>query len=730
MSEYIGLDYETWSRTNLPVKGLHNYVIDPEFKVLLASGYSSGGAVTYDFVYGVVRDRDYGTSASSSVAGEFRRYLDAGSETIMAHNAGFERAVTKHLFPDFDVSRFSDSAVDSRLLGAESKLEVASRQLTDSHKLEAGNELVMLFCVPNELYPDGPTPELIAEHGHEDKWQLFIDYCEMDAQGSRDIRLTAIDILKDFDPTLLQREDAFEYDCYLMNQAGWHVDVPLVEKMKQRAWANSIIAQRSFVNDTGDQINFNSPIQLKKYCEKRGVKVKSLDKYNLPVKLDEVKRLILEQEGECLCYGADGVTEPRCDWCKTHHNLKEVEALLETKAEIGGSALSKLPKILDLIDDEGILRDQYMHLGAGQTFRTTGKGVQMQNIARLSGDIRDMSTVFDLKTHWSNGDMASQIRQVFTSRHPEGQLIVGDFSSVESRALAWEAQEDWKIDTYREGKDVYKVLASMYFDVPYDEVTSEQRPRGKYSELSCGYQAGAKALQNFMFRLGFVVKEEIALEDVQNWRTANSKIEEFWGVLDDVLRTSVQFNQQIEKKIGNGLTVRTTPFTLPSVQEVRPGSVSLALQILLPNGKPFVTRFIHGLTFIQGKLVYLKPADRNNGPLWKETFSHPTLKNQAGKPLDVHYSVYGGKLAGIFTQSFCREMFMESINSLGKLMKDTPNAQIIGQFHDEIVVDWWPDPNGQSLDYVKSLMDTAMSETRIEGFPLVADIKNAYRYIK
>src|SRR5690606_10264330 len=114
-------------------------------------------------------------------------------------------------------------------------------------------------------------------------------------------------------------------------------------------------------------------------------------------------------------------------------SLEEVKALLETKQEIGGSTLSKLPKILDLVSEDGRLRDQYMHVGAGQTFRTTGRGVQMQNLKKLDADIKDMSTLYDFEVEWSNGDMAGQLRQVFTASHEDGKIIVGDFSAVESR---------------------------------------------------------------------------------------------------------------------------------------------------------------------------------------------------------------------------------------------------------------------------------------------------------
>lgn len=744
MNKYIGLDYETFSSVPLGGKeqrGLANYVASPDFRVLLASTEGPGGTITFDWVFNRIYDREFNSiDDSTDVTAEFLQLLVVGDETIMAHNAPFERAVTHWLYGDkIDPLRFQDSAVDGRALGAESKLLVASRQLTNSHKLEEGHDLVMLFCVPNELYPEGATAELIEKHGHEDKWLLFIKYCEMDARGSRDIRIRAEEILADIDPNLISREAEYEPATWEMNQVGWHVDKPLVQKMKQRAWANSIIAQRAFLTETGDQINFNSHQQLKKYLEQRGVQTKSLDKYHLPAVLERTKKRIAKLEAEL--HDEQEPTETRFNSIEyAVGKLKECEALLETKLEIGGSTLSKLPVILNLLSDDDILRDQYIHFGAGQTGRSTARGAQMQNIKKLDGNIRDMETIYDLQEHWSNGDMAGQLRQVFTSRHPEGEVLVGDFAGVESRGLAFEAGEEWKLQAFQEKKDVYCMLVTRfnaYTHLSYDEVADKEgeyyqtlRPRGKYSELSCQYQASGSAVQEFMFRLGFSITIEEATQNVVDWRGADPAIVEFWMMLDDLLKEAVSLNQVVEFQGAYGLTYRATPFELESMSAQHPGSLSLALQVVLPDGQPFVTRFVHGCYFRGNKLCYYKPADNLNGELWKATYKHKTLKNADGTPKDVYYSIYGGKLAGIFTQSLCREIFFESLTELRRLFAEhgVANAVICGQFHDEINVDWWP--GGHSKEEVMALMRQAMTHTRLEGFPLDAEIKGAHRYIK
>ena len=356
----------------------------------------------------------------------------------------------------------------------------------------------------------------------------------------------------------------------------------------------------------------------------------------------------------------------------------------------------------------------------------------MQNIKKLDGNIRDVETLYDFNTHWSNGDMAGQLRQVFKSRHPEGEIIVGDFAGVESRGLAYCAGEEWKLQVFRDGRDVYKELFVRFTGgkVKYEEVTPEQRPRGKYSELSCGYQASGSAVQDFMFRLGFVISLEEAAQNVVDWRGACPAIVDYWADLDTLIKDTVATFSVQEFKGAYGLVYRATPFELASMSAQHPGSVSVAVQIIRPNGKPMVTRFVHGLYFKGNKLCYYKPEDSLRGDLWKPTYKHPKLKDDNGNPLEVYYSIYGGKLAGILTQSMCREMFFESLEALGDALRPCPNALIVGQFHDEIGVDWRPAEDGWSRDEVIAAMEQAMTTCSLDGFPLDAEIKSSHRYIK
>jgi hypothetical protein len=90
-------------------------------------------------------------------------------------------------------------------------------------------------------------------------------------------------------------------------------------------------------------------------------------------------------------------------------------------------------------------------------------------------------------------------------------------------------------------------------------------------------------------------------------------------------------------------------------------------------------------------------------------------------------------------------MFFYALRRLDQDMRGVANAKIVGQFHDEIVVDWVPadaefqfpqeDPiEYYGLDYntTLALVEASMTEVseQFKGFPLEADIKSGFRYIK
>jgi hypothetical protein len=406
---------------------------------------------------------------------------------------------------------------------------------------------------------------------------------------------------------------------------------------------------------------------------------------------------------------------------------KQVLRMLLTKREIGGSSVKKLETIIDTTY-EGRLYDQYVHAGASQSLRTSGRSVQMQNLPRLTTP-RDMETLYSDPQSWTNDDLSENLRQLFRSPHSDGQLIVADYGAIESRGLAWLADEEWKLDAYRFGGRIYETLAAKHFNIPVEQVTKDQRMFGKVGELSCGYGAGPVAVRDFAAKMGVELSELEAGDLVRGWRRSNSKTQEFWTKLHDAF-TSVVSDKTTTATVevgplGGQYYLWFGPNQTPqSLTDVDPHTRSVKVLLWSRGAKdPIMERVFHGCYMDGTNIGYYKPSSLKGGKPWVRSFTNPKTKQQQ------KYNLYGGKLAGIITQSLCREIFFNGLLLLEEGLSEIDNVNIIGQFHDEVILEW--EPGTGELDWVISYVHSMMDHTKvIAGLPMTVDVKHAREYIK
>lgn len=700
VNDCIGLDFETYGDVNLPERGLDNYVNGEFFQPLIASMFwrDEWGVANKDRV-------DFVENYDVAVI-KLRNLLDG--RRIIAHNAPFEQAVLDSIGINIRPDRFIDSAVVARAVGAAGKLEAAAPQLLNLDKIETGWDLIKLFSIPGDYQENNGhlafDPQIVLDN--PDKWEEFKHYCDVDAE----LGYAIVEQYLDWQPL---RELAFNAITMEMNNVGWHVDLELVERMNEQYKQNLVdtLAEFRTLWDPDEKLNLNSLPQLKAWCAERGIKASSFNENN-------VASLLRKIEKKLATMGQD--EEKYLDYVA-------VQTMLRTKQTLGGSSLKKLDVILRNTGSDSRLRDQYLHCGAGQTLRTSGRTVQMQNIKRLGANPDDVS---DIRL-WDNVKLAQNLRQCFTATDPDGALIVGDFSSVESRGLAYLAGEDWKIAAYKEGKDLYKVLAEKIFSVSYNAVTKTQRQTGKVGELSCGYGAGPGAVVSFAEGMGVTMTEAEATVLVMDWRLANPKIVELWNKLDAMLQAVVRGGAKREvTTVANGryYVVVEHVDTPLSLLKQHGTAQSIRVQMSSKDGIVILNRYFHGCYMRGRNICYYKPSELKSGKLWKQTFTNPKTKQEQ------YYSVYGGKLAGILTQSFCREIFFWVLREVAVWADRHSNVQLIGQFHDEMVLDWGTDETartGISLEAAKADLEQMMSDAGpFVGFPLGAEIKHDYRYTK
>lgn len=185
----------------------------------------------------------------------------------------------------------------------------------------------------------------------------------------------------------------------------------------------------------------------------------------------------------------------------------------------------------------------------------SGRIVQLQNLRQ--NHIEDLENAREIvKTGDSNlvtalyddvPDTLSQlIRTAFIPK--EGyKFIVADYSAIEARVIAYLAKEQWRINAFARGDDIYCAAASQMFKVPVVKhgINGELRQRGKVAELACGYGGGVGALKA-MGALDMGLKEEDLKPLVDSWRAANSNIVQFWKDTGDAVMEAIRERTQTE----------------------------------------------------------------------------------------------------------------------------------------------------------------------------------------
>ena len=187
--------------------------------------------------------------------------------------------------------------------------------------------------------------------------------------------------------------------------------------------------------------------------------------------------------------------------------------VLELRLGGAQAAVKKIDALLARAGDDDRVRGAFRYHGAG-TGRWAGEGFQPQNLKRPVVD--DLAAAIDAV---ATGDYA-HVKKLYPrplavvgdcsrsmiTAAPGCVLIGADFSSIESRVLAWIAGEDWKLDAYRRfdatrdpRDEPYCETACKIFRVPSGTYTkdSPERSVGKTCDLAFGYQGGLNAWRKF-----------------------------------------------------------------------------------------------------------------------------------------------------------------------------------------------------------------------------------------
>lgn len=656
MHRVMGVDIETYSSVDLAKAGVYAYVEAPDFNILLISyifdDWSEDDVKTIDCF-----------DADPDMMAEFCEALLDPQIVKTAFNANFERTcLAKWLQKPMPPEEWRCTMVKALTLGLPGNLAGAGEALglpPEKLKDPQGKALIQFFSKPcKPTRTNGQRTRNLPQHDPA-KWQLYKSYNRQDVVTEQEV-LRKLSIYK----TPESEQELWALDQH-MNDNGVALDIPMVEKIVEYDTRRRQELQEEAQGLTGLK-NPNSLAQLKRWLAEQGVEMTSVTK--------------------------DTITEALRD-----PDLPDVvRRVLEIRTALGKTSVAKYSTMLVAHCQDHRLRGILQFYGANRSGRWAGRLVQTHNLAKntlpdlalarelaAEGDFETMGTLFG-ETAFVFSEL---IRTAFIPS--EGcRFVVSDFSAIEARVLAWIAGEEWTLEAFRQGKDIYCETASMMYHVPVEKhgANGHLRQKGKVAVLACGYQGGVGAMKR-MDKGGTIPEDELQ-SVVDQWRGANPNVVKLWRNCEMAARTVIEEHRTVRMK--NGIAF---------------GYINGNLFIRLPSGRKLCywdTRLKMDPRDGREHIVYMGVNQETKQ--WGET------------------ETYGGKLVENITQAIARDCLAISMQRVAAL-----GYKIVMHIHDEMVVDV-PNEDTDALARINACMGQEILWA--PGLPLRGDGYETPFYMK
>ena len=604
----LSIDLETYSSADIGKTGVYRYVEAPDFEILLF-GYSVDGAEPQlvDLACGEMIPADI---------------LDALSDPSVikwAFNASFERVcLSRYLgLPSgtyLEPQQWRCSMIWSAYLGLPLSLAGVGAVLKlEKQKLETGRDLIRYFCQPCVPTKANGGRTRNRPSDAPDKWTMFKSYNLRDVETEMAIqeKLARFPV-----PEFVWDEYHLDQE---INDRGIRLDMDVVENAIQIDTLSKAELTEKMQSLTALE-NPNSVAQMKAWLAEHGMEVESLGKKEVAAMLRDAPP-----------------------------NL--VEALL-LRQQLAKSSVKKYQAMQNCVCVDGRAHGMFMFYGANRTGRFAGRLVQLQNLPQnhmpdleqardlvRSGNYDALQTLYD-----SVPDVLSELIRTAFIPYEGGKFIVADFAAIEARVIAWMADEQWRLDVFKKGGDIYCASASQMFGVPVEKhgVNGHLRQKGKIAELALGYGGSVGALKA-MGALEMGIPEEEPKPLVDAWRDSNPNITQLWWDVDEAVKETVS------------LRVPTETHGLRFVYEKG------FLFIDLPSGR---------------RLAYVKPRIGEN----KFGGESVTYEGVGSTKKWERLESYGPKFVENVVQALSRDILCYA-------MKTLRCCNIVAHVHDEIIIE-------------------------------------------
>ena len=631
----LSIDIETYSEAELNRTGVYRYAEDPSFEILLF-GYAVDG--------GDVRVVDI--ARGEKIPKYILQALTDDGVIKNAFNANFERVCLSRYLLDLGISPNPLSSENARFLNPRSwrctmvwsaylglPLSLAGVGTVlglDKQKLESGRDLIRYFCRPcAPTQSNGQRTRNLPEHFSE-KWAEFIAYNKRDVE-------TEMEIQRRFShyPVPAQVWDQYCMDQEI-NDRGILLDLILVENaIRLDAQSHEELTEK--MKELTQLDNPSSVQQMKRWLLENGLEVESLGKKQVAALLKDAPPLLRD--------------------------------VLSLRVQLARSSVKKYQAMQTAACADGRARGMFQFYGANRTGRFAGRIIQLQNLPQnhladldaarnlvRSGDYEGVKEMY--------GDVPDTLSQLIRTAFiaPSDKLFyVADFSAIEARVIAWLAGEQWRMDLFQHGGDIYCGSASQMFGVPVEKhgINGHLRQKGKIAELALGYGGSVGALKAMgAVEMGLAEVELLPL--VQAWRNSNPHIVQFWWDVDAAAITAVREKTSTET---HGIQ-----FTFKSGM----------MFVTLPSGR---------------NLAYVKPAIGEN------QFGSPSLTylGIGSTKKWERLETYGPKICENITQAVARDILCHAMTRLR-------HCSIVAHVHDELIIE--ADPSMSLEELCKQMSQT------------------------
>ena len=586
----ISIDFETTSPVDLPRCGVHVYAQDPRTEVLCCA-YSIDGGPPKIWKRG------------EKIPPEFLR----DDVHFYAWNAQFERIIWRDClrWPDIPLNRWHCTMASAAAKGLPLHLADAAAALkTETQKDEEGRALMKRV---SKMKADDISPEELN--------RLAL-YCQRDVLVEQEI------------DSLIGPLIGSEYSVWCLDQQindrGLNVNRELVDFLSSLTSSErKVLEGRLYELTDGRITSLHQHVGIRKWLSEKGVFVESMNANSLR-ELEE---------------------------CWSDAVIKEIVAIRLDGAK---SSLAKLEAMQYY--DSGRLRGLFQYHGA-VTGRWAGRGVQLQNFPRAVPNppveeimkmslkeaadfLRNSSSVMS----WASAALRSCIIP------SEGlSLYVADYSQIETRILAWLADDVKFLRLFSEGVDPYVAFAASMYKISPDAVTKQQRQIAKSAVLGLGYGMGAQRYMDYASTYGVALSLKEAERIVTFYRMTHVPVVNLWKGIERAAARAIHHGKA--EKFGRVW--------------------------FFPSGKNLVCRLPSGRELTYWDVRIEEYEDR---------FAQITyMKRDQVSGQWVRRKLYGGLLVENIVQGTARDVMVHGMREA-----EAAGFQVVGTVHDEILAEGEP----------------------------------------